>query len=121
MRISSLGNSVFVLALCLIAGGCAGTRTASGIGSIMPSADLHGWVGGSTFDPDRLAAMGESERAEKLAAWTDHLAGHWWLEGDELVSDGHGPHLVTARDYGDFELHLEWKLQPNGDSGVYLR
>ncbi len=87
----------------------------------MPPADLQGWVGGTTFDPVRLVEMGDAERAEKLAGWSGSVAEHWRVEGDELVSDGHGPHLVTAKDYGDFELRLEWKLQPKGDSGIYLR
>ena len=38
------------------------------------------------------------------------------------MSDGHGVHLATARDYGDFELYVDWLMvSPNGDSGIYLR
>jgi hypothetical protein len=28
---------------------------------------------------------------------------------------------VTAKDYGDFELLVDWKILPKGDSGIYLR
>ena len=33
--------------------------------------------------------------------------------------DGKGSHLVTQRDYRDFELWLDWKITPGGDSGDY--
>ena len=82
---------------------------------------LEGWIGGTTFDPQKLVEMDASERAELEAGWTAEVAEHWRVDGDELVSDGHGPHLVTAAEYGDFELELEWKILPGGDSGVYLR
>ncbi|MCP5021376.1 MAG: DUF1080 domain-containing protein [bacterium] len=83
------------------------------------------WVGGTTFAPERLAAEDPESRGRRIAAWTAEAAQHWSLDvqadSPELVSDGHGPHLVTARDFGDFELWLDWKLLPGGDSGIYLR
>jgi hypothetical protein len=51
----------------------------------------------------------------------DHLLSHWKVVDGELVNDGHGLYLTTEKDYGDFELHLEYKALPKGDSGVYLR
>ena len=38
-----------------------------------------------------------------------------------LVFDGKGGSLCTAKDYGDFELLVDWKILPKGDSGIYLR
>jgi hypothetical protein len=97
------------------------TRIPSDATSLLPPSSLDGWVGGSTFDPGNLADSGEEKRNAKLAEWTTAAKKHWRVEGGELVSDGQGPHLVTAKDYGDFELWLDWKLLPNGDSGIYLR
>ena len=37
------------------------------------------------------------------------------------TKDGHGLYLTTDKDYGDFELMLEYQALPMGDSGVYLR
>ncbi len=83
------------------------------------------WVGGTTFAPERLAAEDPEARKERIAAWTAEARQHWSIDAQkeepELVSDGHGPHLVTTRDFGDFELWLDWKLLPGGDSGIYLR
>ncbi|MCD6303642.1 MAG: DUF1080 domain-containing protein, partial [Planctomycetes bacterium] len=38
-----------------------------------------------------------------------------------LVFDGHDGPLCTAKDYGDFEMYVDWKIGPGGDSGIYLR
>ncbi len=58
---------------------------------------------------------------EKGQRTDDHLNAHWRVENQELVNDGHGLYLTTDKDYGDFELHLEYRALPKGDSGVYLR
>ena len=40
----------------------------------------------------------------------------------ELRFDGKGDSLSTVReDYANYELWLDWKIGPKGDSGVYLR
>jgi hypothetical protein len=46
---------------------------------------------------------------------------HWKAETGELVFDGKGDNLCTAKDYGDFEMLVDWKIPPKGDSGIYLR
>jgi hypothetical protein len=51
----------------------------------------------------------------------DHLNAHWKVENGELVNDGKGLYLTTDKDYGDFELWVDYKMLPLGDSGIYLR
>jgi 3-keto-disaccharide hydrolase len=51
-------------------------------------------------------------------------AGCWIIEGDTLktVTGGKGPcDIVTREPYRDFELELEYKLTPGGNSGVLYR
>ena len=57
-----------------------------------------------------------------LTGWQDAAtaAEHWKIENGELINDGKGTHLVTAKSYRNFELRLEWKIPLKGDSGVYL-
>jgi hypothetical protein len=57
-----------------------------------------------------------------LAGWQDATgaAEHWKVENGELINDGKGTDLVTAKSYRNFELRLEWKIPLKGDSGVYL-
>ncbi|MBI2826291.1 MAG: DUF1080 domain-containing protein [Planctomycetia bacterium] len=46
----------------------------------------------------------------------------WQIDGDELVCTGQpGPWLRSREQYGDFDVRLEYKLKPGGNSGVYLR
>jgi hypothetical protein len=46
---------------------------------------------------------------------------HWTVRDGVLHYDGKGDSLRTAKDYGDFELFVDWKIGPGGDSGIYLR
>jgi hypothetical protein len=100
-----------------------------GFTALFNDQDLTGWRGGETFDHRKLLAMPDNERAEKIAAWTasmkeankDTGKPHWYIENSELVNDGHGAYATTEKDYGDFELLLEYKTVPKADSGIYLR
>src|SRR3954454_16529653 len=58
-----------------------------------------------------------------LTNWKDEgkAKGHWTVRDGVLHYDGKGDSLVTTRDYGDFELYVDWKIGPKGDSGIYLR
>jgi hypothetical protein len=47
--------------------------------------------------------------------------GHWTAVDGVLHYDGKGDSLLTAKDYGDFEMFVDWKIGPKGDSGIYLR
>ena len=51
----------------------------------------------------------------------DFIKAHWRVENGELVNDGKGLYLTTDKDYGDFELLVDYKMLPLGDSGIYLR
>jgi hypothetical protein len=46
---------------------------------------------------------------------------HWQVIDGTLAFDGRGNSLCTAEDYADFELFVDWKIGPQGDSGIYLR
>jgi hypothetical protein len=86
----------------------------AGFTSLFDGKSMDGWQGGSTHDPRKITP-------EQQAAWDREIAAHWRIEGDQLVSDGHGPHLATKQEFGDFELWVDWNLAPKGDSGIYLR
>ncbi len=46
---------------------------------------------------------------------------HWTVKDGILHYDGKGTSLVTAKDYGDFEMYVDWKIKEGADSGIYLR
>jgi hypothetical protein len=92
-----------------------------GFTALFNGKDLDNWRGGTTSDHRALLELSAEERDAKIAKWTAELGDHWTIQGDELVNDGKGSYLSTKQDYGDFELHLEYKTVPKADSGVYLR
>jgi hypothetical protein len=65
--------------------------------------------------------MSEAERGEQIAKWTSSMKGHWRVENEELINDGQGDYATTEKDYGDFEMLIEYKTVPKADSGIYLR
>ncbi len=58
-----------------------------------------------------------------LTGWNagEKNAAHWKVEDGEIRYDGKGSSLPTAEQYGNFELHVDWKFEKPGDSGIYLR
>lgn len=93
-----------------------------GFVSLFNGKDLSGWHGQGHFDPRQLEKMSPEERAAKQKKDDENLKKHWKVDGGVIVNDGHGVYLTTDKMYGDFELLVDWKMmQPNGDSGVYLR
>lgn len=83
--------------------------------------DLSGWHGMPHFNPYDLAKMPEDRRQAQVAEWTADARKHWKADEGELVNDGHGAYLTTDKDYGDFELLIDYKTVPTADSGIYLR
>jgi hypothetical protein len=83
--------------------------------------DFTGWRGGDTYDHRKVLEMPEEKRAEFLQKWTDDMLKHWKVENGEFLNDGHGKYATTEKEYGDFELLVEYNMAPKGDSGIYLR
>jgi hypothetical protein len=83
--------------------------------------DLSGWRGGDTFDHRKWLALPEAERTTREAEWTADMRAHWSADGAELVNDGKGKYATTVKEYGDFELLVDYKTVPLADSGIYLR
>ena len=87
--------------------------------------DLNGWRGRQpNFNPVEEARMPKDALAAKQAEWNAARDLHWKVDTakGEIVSDGQSPQLATVKDYGDFELYVDWLMvSHNGDSGIYLR
>ena len=60
-----------------------------------------------------------------LTGWTIHGTEKWYVENGELVCES-GPdkqygYLSTDKSYYNFELSVQFKLEANGNSGVFIR
>lgn len=82
--------------------------------------DLSGWKG-LVKDPPARARMKADELATEQATADARMREHWSVADGVLTFDGKGDNLCTAKDYGDFELLVDWKIPPGGDTGIYLR
>jgi 3-keto-disaccharide hydrolase len=107
-----------------LAGG-APQQPPKGFTPLFNGKDLTGWRGRQpNYNPAEEAKLPQAELAAKQAEWNTARDLHWKVDTakGEIVSDGQSPHLATAKDYGDFEFHVDWLMvSHNGDSGVYLR
>jgi hypothetical protein len=91
-----------------------------GFTALFNGVDLTGWKG-LVADPPTRAKMSADELAEAQKAADESMREHWNVVDGVIVFDGKGNNLCTAKDYGDFELYVDWKIEPKGDSGIYLR
>ncbi len=74
------------------------------------------------MDPASKTASTELFNGSDLTGWTPVAsAGGWSAENGILASSPGDGWLASDRDYGDFELELEYKIPPNGNTGVFLR
>jgi type 1 glutamine amidotransferase len=99
------------------------TSATAGFTALFNGQDLSGWKGLVAPDggPPARAKMSKEELAKAQTAADEEMKAHWSVHEGVLVFDGKGKSLCTARDYRDFELLVDWKIEAGGDSGIYLR
>jgi len=91
-----------------------------GYAALFNGKDLTGWKG-LVADPPGRARMKPDELAQAQEQADARMRAHWSVADGALGFDGQGDSLCTARDYDDFDLFVDWKIEPQGDSGIYLR
>jgi hypothetical protein len=114
------------LPAALMAFGFLGTLTIgqdntppAGFQALFNGRNLDGWQGLVEL-PER-AKLSKDELAAKQRDANDKYLPHWTVADGVLRYDGKGQSLQTSTDYGDFELRVDWKIGPKGDTGIYLR
>lgn len=120
-------HRLYLVVLLVVAASCGRAAPPAGFTSLFNGTDLAGWRGGDTYDHRKLMALPVAERDALVAKWTASLTAlkdgkpHWSVDAGELLNDGLGGYATTVRDYGDFELLVDWKITTGTDSGLYLR
>ncbi len=95
-----------------------------GFVSIFNGKDLKGWKG-LVEDPIKRGKMKPAQLAKEQIKADEQMRKDWIVEDGSLAYVGTGyDNLCTEKQYGDFEMLVDWKLDPNGaepDAGIYLR
>jgi hypothetical protein len=90
-----------------------------GFTALFNGKDLTGWQGLVEL-PDR-AKLTPQQLAKKQEEANKKYLPHWKVVDGVLTYDGKGQSLQTVKDYGNFEMYVDWKIGKKGDSGIYLR
>jgi hypothetical protein len=90
-----------------------------GFKALFNGKDLTNWQGLVEI-PERKKHTAE-ELAEMQKKANKKYLPHWTIKNGILHYDGKGQSLQTVKDYGNFELWVDWKITKGGDSGIYLR
>lgn len=91
-----------------------------GFVSMFNGKDLDGWEG-LVENPIARAKMSAAELAKKQEAANSKMLENWSVKDGMIVFNGKGDNLCSVKDYGDFDLMVDWRITKNGDSGLYLR
>lgn len=83
--------------------------------------DLSGWKGLAHKNANERRKLKGDALAEAQAKADQSMREHWSVVDGVLTYDGKGQSLCTAKDYGDFEMYVDWKIPSGADSGIYLR
>ncbi|MCI0379624.1 MAG: DUF1080 domain-containing protein [Gemmataceae bacterium] len=122
---------VFAAGMILTLGFCAARTSAQGEPQIKDNSpppgfvalfngkDLSGWQGMVPINQRAKLSKEELEQAQEKA--NRKILPNWTVTDGILHYDGKSNSLQTVKDYGDFELYVDWKLASKGDSGLYLR
>jgi hypothetical protein len=94
-----------------------------GFTALFNGKDLKGWQ--ATIPLGQRLKMNAEEIAKKQKEADEDVMPHWTVQDGVIVHDGkkgkYGWNISPVKDYGNFELYADWKIEEKGDSGIYLR
>jgi HEAT repeat protein len=91
-----------------------------GFVSMFNGKDLSGWQG-LVENPVARAKMKPADLAKKQIEANKKMLENWSVKDGCIWFNGSGDNLCSMKDYGDFEMLVDWKISKKGDSGIYLR
>ncbi|MBN9121233.1 MAG: DUF1080 domain-containing protein [Planctomycetes bacterium] len=121
-RLATLSAAVAAVAIAAPGARSEDNKVPAGFVALFNGKDLTGWKGHTTMAE---RAKLKPEELSKLQTERTKAALEQWSVQDGAIHltppKKGGVSLVTEKDYGDFELMVDWKIEKNGDSGLYLR
>jgi hypothetical protein len=119
-KVAALVLAVSVLAGVIPAVLAADNTPPEGFTALFNGKNLAGWKG-LVENPEKRAQMKPEELAAAQKVADAKMNAHWKAVDGVMVFDGKGDSICTAKDYADFEMYVDWKIEKAGDSGIYLR
>jgi len=92
----------------------------TGFVSMFNGSDLSGWQG-LAADPVKKAGLSEKELQKLQEEANEKLKENWSIRDKCIVFNGRGSNLCSKKEYGSFEMIVDWRITRKGDSGIYLR
>ena len=97
----------------------------AGFKALFNGRDLDGWQGllDAPYDnPHKRKELPLDQYAERQLKANDRMAKNWRISKGALTYVGNGfDNLQTISDYTNYELLVDWRVEPDADSGIYLR
>jgi hypothetical protein len=91
-----------------------------GFTALFNGKNLDGWQG--NIDMKQRVNLPKEKQADLIKTRTKTASENWTVKDGVIFCNGKGGvSLQTVKDYGNFELMVDWKIEKKGDSGLYLR
>ncbi len=91
-----------------------------GFVSMFNGKDLSGWKG-LVANPIARAKMDAPTLKKEQSKADSIMRKGWYVKDGLLIFSGEGDNLCTEKQYGDFEMYVDWLIHKDGDAGIYLR
>jgi len=119
-RLALFAAAALIVAIMTPAARTEDNKPPAGFTALFDGKTLDGWQG--NLDMKQRATLPKEKQDEELKRKTKIAHEHWKVKDGAIMCDGKGGvSLQTVKDYGDFELLVDWKIEEKGDSGIYLR
>jgi hypothetical protein len=95
----------------------------SGFTALFNGKDMSGWQ--AAIPINLRNKLSPEELAKKQKDADADVMPHWVAKDGMIVHDGKrgkfSYNITPTKDFGNFEFYVDWKIEKNGDSGIYLR
>lgn len=92
----------------------------AGLVQLFNNKDLTGWKG-LVGNPIERSKMDASTLAAAQQKADDMMRKGWYVKDSVLNFSGDGENICTTKQYRNFEMYVDWKIETKGDAGIYLR
>ena len=91
-----------------------------GFVALFNNKDLSGWKG-LVENPIARSKMDAAALAKAQQKADSVMRKGWYVKDSVLNFSGDGDNICTVKQYRNFDMYVDWKIEPKGDAGIYLR